>query len=200
MHILEPLESFNLKNNWGLEKVINIATLLKKDYLKDFNNKYIELLDKSLELLAGYKYKEEEKRVIIHGDLFKDNVFVSDNKIVGIIDFYFACLDNYLYDLAVVIVAWCFDNEDNYSRISLNENFINSFLRGYNTIPSKIIDHNIKFNNKDLQMLTLQAATRFFCTRLYDKFNYNKTANVKIKSVEEYYWKILILYNKILGK
>ena len=35
-------------------------------------------------------------------DLFKDNIFL-DNKISGVIDFYFSCYDFYLYDISIVI-------------------------------------------------------------------------------------------------
>ena len=48
-------------------------------------------------------------RSIIHSDLFPDNVLMLDEKVSGMIDFYFACEDMMAYDIAVTHAAWCFD-------------------------------------------------------------------------------------------
>ena len=49
-------------------------------------------------------------RGIIHADLFPDNVFFKEKNITGILDFYFSCFDYLIYDIAIVINAWCFNN------------------------------------------------------------------------------------------
>ena len=46
---------------------------------------------------------------IIHGDMFPDNVFFKNGKISAIIDFYFSCVDFYIYDLAIILNSWCFN-------------------------------------------------------------------------------------------
>ncbi len=48
-------------------------------------------------------------RCAIHADLFPDNVLMRGDQVTGLIDFYFACTDIRVYDLAVMHSAWSFD-------------------------------------------------------------------------------------------
>ena len=48
---------------------------------------------------------------IIHGDLFIDNIFFKNNKLSGIIDFYFAANDYFMYEIAICVNALCFDKK-----------------------------------------------------------------------------------------
>lgn len=46
-------------------------------------------------------------RGIVHGDLFRDNVLFAEERLSGVIDFYHACEDLKLFDLAVAVNDWC---------------------------------------------------------------------------------------------
>jgi homoserine kinase type II len=63
---------------------------------------------------------------IIHGDYFHDNVLWDDEGGAGVIDFYFACDDVLLYDVAIAVNDWCVNRD-----ATLDHARAHAFLEGY---------------------------------------------------------------------
>ena len=113
---------------------------------------------------------------IIHGDLFPDNVFFLNNKVSGVIDFYFSCVDIKIYEIAIVINAWCFD-QHNTLNIEKVKNLIKGFTLHNNLTKDEIFSLNI---------LAKGASLRFLITRLFDWYNTPENSYVKRKDPQEY--------------
>lgn len=98
-------------------------------------------------------------RGVVHADLFRDNTLWENDDLSGVIDFYYACDDVLLYDLAVTVNDWCI-NQD----FSLNEEKTTAFIKAYNQQRRlEEIEHEL------WPMLLRTGALRFWLSRLYDK-------------------------------
>jgi len=116
---------------------------------------------------------------IIHADLFPDNIFFKDNKLTGVIDFYFSCYDFYVFEIAICLNALCFEGIK--ENLSFNVTKAKKFIDGYSSIK-KITEDEKKY----LKILCQGAAMRFLLTRVFDYLNLTKGALVKIKDPIEY--------------
>ncbi|MEL7189084.1 MAG: homoserine kinase [Pseudomonadota bacterium] len=63
----------------------------------------------------------------VHADLFPDNVLMLDDEVTGLIDFYFACTDCMVLDIAVTHAAWCFDPDTGGYLSKCGTEFLNGY-------------------------------------------------------------------------
>ena len=185
MHLSTRKIKLFRSNSMGIKKLKPLIN--KIEFKSEFKN-----LEKFLKINLRDINKNWPKKLphgIIHGDLFIDNIFFKKNNLSGIIDFYFAANDYFMYEIAICVNALCFDLLN--SKFYLNKKKVKSLIKGYEKIR--------KLSNKEkksLNILCRGAALRYFLTRLYDYTNTPKNALIKIKNPREYYQK-LVTHNKL---
>ena len=118
-----------------------------------------DLLRQELAYQADYDTLSLPKG-LIHSDLFRDNALFIADKLTGVIDFYYACDDYLLYDLAVVVNDWCIDAEG-----YIEHNRYQALLQRYGQLRT-LQNNEMTHWNKILRA----AALRFWLSRLYDKY------------------------------
>lgn len=96
---------------------------------------------------------------IIHADLFLDNALFDQGRLSGVIDWYYACNDYWLYDLAVVVNDWCCLADGR-----LDENKLQVCLNAYHQQRPLIAAEFVCWPG-----LLRAAALRFWLSRLLDK-------------------------------
>ena len=96
---------------------------------------------------------------IIHADLFKDNVLFVGDSLTGMLDFYAACCDCYLLDVAIALNDWCVDEQGVYNRKQQDV-----FMRAYKQV--RVISQE---EEKYLPILLRRACLRFWLSRLEHK-------------------------------
>ena len=185
MHSSSKKIKLHRKNSMGIKNLNPLFNSIKFKSKKFVN---IEKFLKTNFIDIKKRWPKKLPSGIIHGDLFIDNIFFKNNKLSGIIDFYFAANDYFMYEIAICINALCFDKKN--SKFRINNKKIHNLIRGYESIKK------ISFKEKkSLNILCRGAAMRYFLTRLYDYTNTPKTALIKIKDPREYYQKLVIHNN-----
>ena len=138
-------------------------------------------ISSDLELLAR-RWPRDLPEGVIHADYFPDNIFFAQGKFAGAIDFYFACVDAFAYDIAVALNAWCFEPDGSFNITSARQ-----LVAGY---ESRRILSDIE--RAALPVLAHGAAMRFFLTRLADWGATPAGALVRPKDPLEYERKLAV--------
>jgi homoserine kinase type II len=178
LHEITKKFDINRKNNLSIENWDSIFEKTIKQKI-DLDESIIKKTKNYLNFLKD-KWPKNLPQGIIHADLFPDNIFFTNNKVSGIIDFYFACNDFFAYEIAICINSLCFDNNSTFNMTKAK-----NLIDGYTSIRTLSEDEK-----KYLPILSMGAAMRFFLTRLYDFYHTDNKADVKIKDPFEYLKKI----------
>src|SRR5271169_5721093 len=113
---------------------------------------------------------------VIHADLFPDNVFFLADRLSGLIDFYFACTDTLVYDVAICLNAWCFEPDHSYN-VTKGRALLANYAK---TRPLSALEW------EKLPLLARGATLRFLLTRLVDWLDVPPGALVRPKDPLEY--------------
>jgi homoserine kinase type II len=115
------------------------------------------LLKDELGFQASYQ-NNKLPRGIIHADLFRDNILFDQNRLTGLIDFYYACTDVLLFDVAITVNDWC-SNDDG----GLDPLLLEAFLGAYQQVRLFGDDELVAW-----PVMLRAAALRFWLSRLHD--------------------------------
>lgn len=117
------------------------------------------LLESEINFQFSSRFKNLPKGVI-HADLFRDNALFNSSELTGIIDFYYACNDVLLYDVAVTLNDWC-SREDG----SLDSGLALAMLTAYRERRAFVAVEREAWPG-----MLRAAALRFWLSRLHDQY------------------------------
>ena len=123
MHTITKSFSEKRKNDRGLEWIKDKFAGMKSK-LTSIEKNMIEL---EIDFLSHHNVGDLPKSTI-HGDLFRDNVLFLNEKRPSFIDFYYACEEVLVFDIAIALNDWCIDADG-----AIDKNKLTEFIEGYET-------------------------------------------------------------------
>lgn len=177
LHLITKDLTGKRENKLSINSWRKIYIKVKKNCSKIHPN-LPEIIEKNLDEIEK-NWPKNIPSGIIHADLFPDNIFFKNNKLSGIIDYYFSCYDYYAFEIAICLNALCFEGKN--ENLSFNVTKAKKFIDGYSNIR-KLTEKE----KKSLKVLCQGAAIRFLLTRVFDYLNLTEGAIVKIKDPVEY--------------
>lgn len=182
MHLASSSYKLNRRNDLAIDGLQKLFDKFK-DLLVNYDSEIFALISQEI-LAIKSLWNPNLEASACHLDLFPDNVFFQDNKVSAVIDFYFSANDLLIYDLAIIINAWCFD------KITFNYGKFVAMINGYQQIK--------QFSKNEIEFLPIAlkcASMRFLITRLHDYFFTPKESLVKVKDPQEYKAKLQFFVN-----
>ena len=174
----------NISKNFDKKRENSLSISILKDIFykcQEKRNEKFEIIFNTLEneiLFIENFWPNNLPYGVIHADLFKDNIFFNEEKITGVIDFYFSCNHFFLYDICIVINDWCFENNGK----DFNMESFRSIIEGY-SLSRKLETAELNAFNFLLRL----AAVRILITRLHDFLFHPNDALVIKKDPVEYF-------------
>ncbi|MEA2019517.1 MAG: phosphotransferase [Campylobacterota bacterium] len=149
-----------------LKQFHNISKNLESTNINIYSHSYLKkLIDKANNIILKKYFDNIDINLtndgIIHGDIFYDNVKFKDNKLSGVYDFTEACNGDFKFELAVVVISWCFNDD------ILNNEKLNTLLFYYGL--------DIKYD--DFKEYIKYALVYYATTRYIDNRDYQELLN-----------------------
>ena len=148
------------------------------DWMRNASDKLLPLLpgDEAALLSDEIAYQSAQDNTgliqgTIHADLFRDNALFHHDRLSGVIDFYYACYDALIYDLAIVVNDWCAKENG-----SLDAARYKATVEAYCSVRSVSAEEERHWN----RMLRL-AALRFWLSRLEDHHTPRSRPRITVK-------------------
>ncbi len=147
-------------------------------------NKYSTILKDELAFQACYQGLNLPLG-LTHSDLFRDNALFEGDELNGIIDFYYACDEYLLYDLAVMVNDWCIGETG-----LIEESRYQSLMTTYLYQRPLTEPEQVYWN-----LVLRAAALRFWLSRLQDKLSPREGMLTKLKDPDAFF-KILLQHRE----